>query len=143
MKFSCPDPGKQTLFALSLLFFNGMATSTMPIVLHNLPRFIVHGQVFLTWKNPGATNLQYNIYRSATKFTATSQLTSDKLLGFVRDNSGKNIQRSEQEGGSIYFKITDNGAPLASTKGLYVVTCTNNQSWYYAVTVTNLATNKE
>ena len=102
-----------------------------------------NGQVFLVWKNPAKTNLQYNVYRSSTKFTANSQLTSSKLLGFVRDNSGKNIERSNQGGTNIYFKITDNGQSLASDKGLFVVTCTTNGSWYYAVTVTDLTTNKE
>jgi hypothetical protein len=64
-------------------------------------------------------------------------------MGFVRDNSSKNIEISQDQDKAQYFKIFDNGLPLASTRGLYVITCTNSQAYYYAVTVTNLATNYE
>ncbi|MBA2406594.1 MAG: hypothetical protein H0V65_01180 [Chitinophagales bacterium] len=101
------------------------------------------GQVFITWTNPSASNLQYNVYRSTTKFTSSTQLSSGTYMGFVRDNSAKNIEMSQDQGNAKYFKITGDGLPLASTKGLYVITCTSNQPYYYAVTVTNLITNLE
>lgn len=101
-----------------------------------------NGQVFLTWKNPNALNLQYNVYRSTAKFTSPAQLTSATFLGFVRDNSAKNIQFSDGNSG-IYYKIKDSGQPLSPDQGLYVVTCTDNQSYYYAVTVTKLPAGSE
>ena len=47
------------------------------------------------------------------------------------------------KGQNVFFAIEKGVAPLSATTGLYVVTCTANQAFYYAVTVTNLATNKE
>ncbi len=101
------------------------------------------GQTFLTWIDPSTSNLQYNVYRSTTKFTDASKVTASKYLGFVRDNSSENIPISQQEGKKAYFKIKDNSPPLKPEEGLYVVTCTGNQSYYYAVTVTNLSTGSE
>ncbi|HYV93398.1 MAG TPA: hypothetical protein VE978_16620, partial [Chitinophagales bacterium] len=46
-----------------------------------------NGQVFLTWQNPTGSNFQYNVYRSATPLTTSSQLTSSTFLGYVRDSS--------------------------------------------------------
>lgn len=102
-----------------------------------------NGQTFLTWNNAGATNLQYNVYRSTNKFTSSSQLTASKLLGFVRDNSSKNIHISQDQQADVFYRIEDNGVPLSANKGLYVITCTGNQPYYYAVTVTDLSNNTE
>lgn len=102
-----------------------------------------NGQVFLTWKNATATNLQYNVYRSASPITSVSNLNGSTYLGFVRDNSAKNIRKSTLYGGNYYYKITSTAAPLASDRGLYVATCTSNGNFYYAVTVTNLNTGQE
>jgi len=102
-----------------------------------------NGQVFLTWTNPSATNLKYNVYRSSSAITAQSQLNSSTYLGYVMDNSGKNIRKSNLKGSNIYFTINPSAGSLASNQGLYVVTCTNNQIWYYAVTVTDMSTNVE
>lgn len=102
-----------------------------------------NGQVFLTWKNPAATNLQYNLYRSSSPITSTANLNSNNYIGFVRDNSAKNIRKSTLYGGNYYYKITSTAAPLASDRGLYVATCTSNGNFYYAVTVTNLSNGQE
>lgn len=102
-----------------------------------------NGQIFLTWTNPNATNLQYNVYRSTTAFTSSADFTTEKRLGFVRDNSAKNIHWSILAEQDVYYRITDGGAPLASNKGLYVTTCINNVAYYYAVTVTDLSNNVE
>jgi hypothetical protein len=102
-----------------------------------------NGQVFLTWTNPAATNLKYRVYRSTTPITSGTQLNSSNLLGYVLDNSGKNIRKSNLKGTSTYYTIDETAGPLASNKGLYVVTCTDNQTWYYAVTVENLSTGSE
>ncbi|MBA2407663.1 MAG: hypothetical protein H0V65_06700, partial [Chitinophagales bacterium] len=109
----------------------------------NLTASYSNGQVFLTWTDPSESNLQYNIYRSNTKFTNTSQITSNKFLGFVRDNSSENIHLSQGGSQKVYYKIKDNGQPLTANQGLYVVTCTANQKYYYAVTITNLTTGIE
>lgn len=97
-----------------------------------------NGQVFLTWTNASASNLQYNVYRSTSKFTNSSQVTSAKLLGFVRDKSAKDVHHSMETNQDVYFKISNNGQPLTSSQGLYVVTCTDNKTYYYAVTVSTL-----
>lgn len=112
-------------------------------IVTNLKATYSNGQVFLTWTNPSGSNLQYNVYRSTSKFTKPSQLKSTRFLGFVRDNSSKNIHVSMEQGQDIYYKIKDDGQPLANNQGLYVVTCTDNQSYYYAVTVTALSTGLE
>jgi hypothetical protein len=102
-----------------------------------------NGQVFLTWKNPAQTNLKYNVYRSSTPITSATQLNGTTYLGFVRDNSAKNIRKSTLYGGSHYYKITSTAAPLTSDRGLYVATCTASGNYYYAVTVVTLSNNQE
>ncbi|MEO5674619.1 MAG: hypothetical protein ABIQ74_08230 [Chitinophagales bacterium] len=101
------------------------------------------GQIFLNWKVPTATNLQYNIYRSKTPILTSLQLTNNNYLGYVRDNSAKNLRKSELQNDDFYFVIKNNNPPLASDRGLYVATCTSSSLYYYAVTVTNLENNKE
>ncbi|MBA2407833.1 MAG: hypothetical protein H0V65_07565, partial [Chitinophagales bacterium] len=44
-----------------------------------------NGQTFLTWKNPSVSNLQYNVYRSASPLSSASDLNTATFLGFVRD----------------------------------------------------------
>lgn len=101
------------------------------------------GQVFLTWTNPTATHLKYRVYRSTSKITSSSQLNSGTYIGYVLDNSAKNIRKSNLKGTSVYYTIDPLTGPLSSTKGLYVVSCNDNQTWYYAVTVEDLLTNVE
>lgn len=102
-----------------------------------------NGQVFITWTNAPATNLQYNVYRSSTPLTLPAQLTANEYLGFVRDNSAQNVFMTNASGSPVYYKITDSGQPLSASKGLYVVTCNDAQSYYYVITVTNLSTGAE
>lgn len=131
---------KRHCLALTILLvvmgFTGMTSSGA--VVTNLKATYHDGQVFLTWTIPSGSNFQYNVYRSTSKFTSGSQLTSSKMIGFVRDNSAQNIQLSIDLPGDVYYKIESTGAPLTPTQGLYVVTCTGNQSYYYAVTVSEL-----
>ncbi|MBA3647055.1 MAG: hypothetical protein H0W62_00650 [Chitinophagales bacterium] len=87
--------------------------------------------------------MQYNVYRSASPFSDPKQLTASLLLGFVRDNSAKNIRLSQLDSKDVFFKIKDNGDPLLSNQGLYAVTCTDNEFNYFAVTVTDLSTGSE
>lgn len=101
------------------------------------------GQVFLTWKCPNTKKLEYKVYRSTIPITLSSQINSTTYLGDVRDSSSKNIRRSRLKQTNIYYKIDEAAAPLTPDRGLYVVTCTDNQLYYYAVTVTNLTTGKE
>ncbi|MEO6169293.1 MAG: hypothetical protein ABIO46_02110 [Chitinophagales bacterium] len=131
---------KRQCLALTMLMvvmgFTGMASSGA--VVTNLKATYRDGQVFLTWTNPTGSNYQYNVYRSTSKFTSSSQLSSSKNIGFVRDNSSQNIQLSIDLPGDVYYKIEPTGSPLAATQGLYVVTCTSNQPYYYAVTVSDI-----
>lgn len=133
--------GIKCLVLFVAVFFAGYSSKGYTV--SNLASEYHNGQVFLTWTNPSVKNLQYNVYRSTLPLLTSGQLTSSTFLGFVRDSSSKNIFWSQQSGEKIFFKIKDSGQPLASNKGLYVVTCTNNQSYYYVVTVTKLSTNIE
>lgn len=97
-----------------------------------------NGQVFLTWKNPDASNLVYKVYRTASKITAPSQLSTANYIGYVRDNSAKNIRKSSLQNGNFYFTINPGGEPLDPGSGLYVATSMDNKRHYYAVMVMNL-----
>ncbi|MBK9731457.1 MAG: hypothetical protein IPO83_09225 [Chitinophagaceae bacterium] len=129
-----------TLLVLLLFFAAGQSSAA---TVSDLKATYHNGQIFLTWTNPPGLLMQFNVYRSTSKFTTSSQLSSSKLMGFVRDNSSQNIQLSIDLPGDVYYKIDDAGAPLGANQGLYVITCTGNQSYYYAVTVTDLLTTLE
>jgi hypothetical protein len=77
------------------LLFQLKPGTTYSYTVTELTALYQNGQVFLTWKNPAATNLQYNIYRSVLPIATSSQLTSSTYLGFVRDNSGQNLRKSQ------------------------------------------------
>ncbi|MCS6990284.1 MAG: hypothetical protein NZL95_00270 [Chitinophagales bacterium] len=108
-----------------------------------LTGFYRSGQVFLTWKNPGALNLQYNLYRSTEPIVDPAHLNSSTYRGFVRDYSGKNVRKSTLKNKDFYYVITEGQSALASDRGLYVATSTHNGTFYYAVTVTDLTTGIE
>lgn len=133
--------GLKTIFLSSALLL--AAFSSKGYTVSNFASEYHNGQIFLTWTTPNVKNLQYNVYRSTVPLLTSSQLTSSNFLGFVRDSSSKNIFWSIESDENIFFKIKDNGQPLASNKGLYVVTCNKNQSYYYVVTVTKLSNNIE
>ncbi len=101
------------------------------------------GQVFLAWQNPNLTNQLYKVYRSTVAFTSADQLNSANYIGEVRDSSSKNLRRSRIEQKAIFYRWQAQSEPLPSHIGLYVVTCTENGHFYYAVTVTDLATGVE
>lgn len=130
------------LFFLTSFIF----IATMPaksLVVKNLNAQYSKGQVFLTWTNVKSTNLQYNVYRSQSKFTNLSQLNSFTYLGFVRDSSSKNFRISLLDGSSIYYKFKNKGNRVRPGKGLYAVTCTDDASYYYAVMVVDLSSGIE
>lgn len=101
------------------------------------------GQVFLTWKNPSATNLKYKVYRSTEKFKNSSKLSESNYLGYVKDNSGKNVRKSLLKDQDYYFTIDHASGPLNSTTGLYVITSSDSKKYFYAVTVVNLTKDTE
>ncbi len=101
------------------------------------------GQVFLTWTCPNKTDRQYNVYRSETKITDTTQLNSTTFIGYVRDSSSKNLRLSQILGGNRFYKIDNSGSSLQASQGLFVTTCTANGSYYYAVMVKKLSNQKE
>ena len=136
-------------------FFYRLWLIPLVIGLHTIPNGMVYGytvsnfkssvhsgQIFFTWTNPSKTNCQYNLYRSTKKITA-SQLNATNLMGFVRDSSGENIRKAKLEDADYYFVIPGNKSPLANTKGLYVLTCTDSKKYYYIVTVTDLSSGIE
>src|SRR6186713_757137 len=93
--------------------------STNAYTVTNIKATTSNGQVFLTWKNPGATNLKYKVYRSSTKITSTSQLSDAAYLGYVRDNSALNIRKSTLQNQDFYFTINPAEGPLVAGDGLY------------------------
>ncbi|MBA3649378.1 MAG: hypothetical protein H0W62_12640 [Chitinophagales bacterium] len=107
----------------------------------NLSASYKSGQVFLIWKNPKANNLKYNVYRSTKKITSPDQLSSN-YLGNVRDNSGQNIRKSDAQK-SYNFITPASSDPLSNDEGLYVITCTDEDDYFYAVTVVNLNNDSE
>ncbi len=126
-----------------LLLFGLWPLSAVPYTVSNLSAFTQHGQVFLTWTNPAATNLQYCLYKSATPIVSSEQLTAATYRGFVRDYSGKNVRKSLLKNKDFYLVIQEGGAALASNQGLYVATTTDNGLFYYCVTVIDLSTGIE
>ncbi|MCY7411218.1 MAG: hypothetical protein LH473_13180, partial [Chitinophagales bacterium] len=126
---------------LSIILFSFQTSSAYTVT--SITAAYHNGQVFITWNCPTPTNLQYNLYRSTSPLISSTQLTSNTNMGFVRDNSSKNMFWSDQLKTDVFYKIQASDAPLGSSQGLYVVTCTDNQSYYYAVTVTNLSDNVE
>lgn len=138
MHYLSSSSGKILLFILFLIYHSASAHTVT-----DLKANFRKGQIFITWTCPNATDLQYNLYRSLTKIENSSDLSNAEYLGFVRDSSSKNFRRSAIESENIFFKIKDHGSPLDPGQGLYVVTCTNNGSWFYALTVTDLNTGIE
>ncbi len=126
-----------------VLFLFIISTSSFGYNVEQLNAFYQNGQVFLTWQNPAATNLKYKVYRSSSPIVSSTQLTADLYLGYVRDNSAKNMRKSQIEDENIYFIISPNLPPLDGDQGLYVATSTENNLSYYAVTVTTLFDNQE
>ncbi|MCS6991235.1 MAG: hypothetical protein NZL95_05170 [Chitinophagales bacterium] len=131
------------LFMLLTLILCLQASRLHAYTVTNLQASYANGQIFLTWTNPPVNNLQYIVYRSSTPFSSSADLTADKRLGFVRDSSAKNYHWSILAKANVYYRITDGGPTLAPSQGLYVTTCINNNSYYYAVTVLELTTNVE
>src|SRR5215831_7599155 len=92
---------------------NGMAFG---YTVSDLKSSVHSGQIFFTWTNPKQTNCQYNLYRSSTQITQSSQLTPSSLIGYVRDSSGVNIRKSELEKGDFCFLIPGHSSPLGDNK---------------------------
>jgi hypothetical protein len=128
---------------LIALFITGAIQTANAFLVTELQASYANGQVFITWKNPSATNLQYNVYRSTSPILSAADLNTSTYLGFVRDNSGKNVRKSTLYSQNFYFKTSSSGSPLASDRGLYVATCTNASNYYYAVMVVTLSNNIE
>ncbi len=102
-----------------------------------------NGQVCLAWNSPQVTNLKYNVYRSKTQFTSSSQFTPENYIGSVRDSSSKNMRRSRISQTPIYYKWDEDGYYFSADVGIYVVTCNEEATFYYAVTITDLETGAE
>lgn len=134
---------KYFLHATCMLFLIAWTQIALAYKVSSLAATYKDGQVFLTWTNPAATNLKYRVYRSTTQITTSSQLSSAQYMGYTRDNPGKNIRKSSLKGTNVFYTIEATSGPLSDSKGLYVMTCTDNQTWYYAVTVENLSTGSE
>ena len=155
-KTACPDKsGKsrlvgKNLFLLFIVFLllqlNALAQEVRsenisdqkhfnPTIVTDLDASYRDGQVFVTWENLDTTEVRYNLYKSPDPVHYGFQLASAQNLGSVRDNSARNLRLTTYTDTS-YFKIDSAGTPLANTQGLFVATCTEQGSFYYAVTTT-------
>lgn len=124
----------------------GLLSASLPVQAATVTKLQAHyseGQVFLAWQNVSATGQAYKVYRSTVAFTSADQFNASTYIGQVRDSSGKNIRRSRIEQIPIYYRWKVNTEPLGPNIGLYVVTCTEQGQFYYAVTVLDLATGIE
>jgi pimeloyl-ACP methyl ester carboxylesterase len=112
-------------------------SSMAGVFVTNLQATYRNGQTFLTWTCPSGTNFTYKVYRSTSILDKSNKLVSSKNLGYVIDSTSLNVRKTRKTGSKVYFTIKDGDAPLSSTTGVYVVTCDNEASYYYAVTVTD------
>jgi hypothetical protein len=124
------------LYLIFVLVFLIQLISFAQTTVINLSAFYRDGQVFVTWDNLSTTSVRYNLYKSVTPILYGSQLSSAENLGFVRDYSARNFRLTGIFGTTRYFKIDSSGTPLSSTQGLFVATCTEQGSFYYAITTT-------
>jgi hypothetical protein len=130
-------------FTVFLFLFGESPNAAWAYTVSELAAFYRDGQVFITWQNPPAENLRYKVYRSLLPITNTAELGDAAYIGFVRDQSSKNIRKSQLAEGDYFFTIEPAAGSLNQTTGLYVHTSTDAQAWYYAVVVENLLTNEE
>jgi hypothetical protein len=108
--------------------------ANQPQSVQNINALYKDGQVFVTWDNLQTTNVVYTLYKSSFPIQYGYQLGTAQNLGDVRDNSGLNKRLTDIIGTATYLKIDSASAPLGSNKGLFVVTSTDNGSYYYAIT---------
>ncbi len=131
------------ILLLCIMSFSLSQAYAETFYISNLQAVYRNGQTFITWNCPEGTNLKYKVYRSKTLLDVKGKLTSAKYLGYVMDSSSLNVRKSRKQGVNVFFTIQDGDSSLTSNKGLYVVSCDKNASFYYAVTVTDLSINKE
>jgi hypothetical protein len=116
------------------------ANSVSAFTVTHLKATYKNGQVFLTWKYPPAPSLKYHVYRSTNPINSKMKIKNAAYVGYVRDNTSKNIRKSLFYQQDIYFTINPLDGALAPDDGLYVNTCSSNQKWYYAVIIENTIT---
>jgi hypothetical protein len=109
-----------------------------------LQAFHRSGQTFITWTEDSTVSGEgYHVYRSASPINTANLDSAEKLTsqwGALDDNTSVHQKAAPGTGVPANFVIEDLGAPVPSTKGLFVYTTPAGQSgtWYYAVTqVTN------
>jgi hypothetical protein len=127
------------LFAAAslIVFFTSNAESVV-----NLRQFHRAGQTFLTWReDPSVTGEVFKIYRSTTRFATASDLTADRVLAVVPEDSSlfytdicRGVRDLEQYRPLTRYIIRDLSAPLAPGIGLLVVTTKETGAYFYAVT---------
>lgn len=93
-----------------------------------------NGQVLITWKNPESPNTWYKLYRSDAPIAETANLSASTCLGMVFCNSSLNQRRTDIEGTPVFISIDSGLTTLTAQDGLFVITSSSNQSWYYAIT---------
>jgi len=92
------------------------------------------GQTFLTWDPPPGTGWTHRIYFSPTPIAADADLDAATLLASVGDSAAIDRRLSALMGSTYTFSPDSTLAPLAPTKGLFVVTVPANRDGWYAVT---------
>ncbi len=123
---------------LILLFgvaFNSFARQNIEAVT-GLTAVHRNGQTFLTWREPDS-NTQYHVYRHTTPISTANIAQAKKLTGrWGALGADTSVNVHGVSSAPEHFVVSDLGAPLSDSTGLFVYTAQPDESAaaYYAVT---------
>jgi len=92
------------------------------------------GQTFLTWDPPPGAGWTHRVYFRSSAIATDAALNSATLVASVGDSAALDRRLSTVLGSTYTFTPDSGAAPLAPTKGLFVVTVPGNRDGWYAVT---------
>jgi hypothetical protein len=111
-----------------------LGNGPVPVRPSNLSALHHDGQTFLTWDPPPGTGWTHRVYFSTTAIATDADLATSALLASVGDSAAIDRRLSTLMGSTYTFSPDSALAPLAPTKGLFVVTVPSNRDGWYAVT---------
>lgn len=114
---------------LSLLFQTDPGLSGVT----GLEVFFRDGQTFVTWDLLAGEGFSYRVYCADSLIATADDLLLASLLGEVDNKSAMN-QRKTQATDTLWTYCIEDTALLPDTRGLFVHTCQEASSFYYAVT---------
>ncbi len=116
------------------------ASSADASLVTNLSATFLNGQTYLSWTCPPGTGWIYHVYASNSPITSSADLYSWRILTTVADSTWYDSRLSVLTGATYAYRVPGAAAPLAPGSGLAVITVTNTQPVYYAVTETPIST---